>query len=419
MTISLDAHKVAAPQTAGCGDGLRTDDLRRSLDDFLNWLGRNGYTSYDQYDFWATRFGRFARRLYYRRNWMGAPFVAPLIALDVMAPRSRMLVARPARFPIADAHLVTGFLRLSRCTRESRWEERAREVGRHLLESRIDGWSGAAWGYPFNWETAVGLFTRGTPLITTTPYCYEACCMLFDVLGDRQFLEVARSSVEFALHDLHPVPAANGATAWSYSPVDRSKVVNANAYRAGMLADASARFSRGDCREAAERSVHFVLKSQRPDGSWPYEVESRHNDFVDNFHTCFVLKGLFKAYGVLGDPAIWSAIERGYAFYRTALLDADGLPKPFAVLPRTQTVRREMYDVAEGIALGVLLREAFAEALPLARHLACFAVRMQLPDGHFVTRISRGGFRNTVPYLRWPQAQMFNALTMLYQTVGF
>ncbi|HEX9006264.1 MAG TPA: hypothetical protein VF889_03140 [Bacteroidota bacterium] len=376
MMTSSGADRPVPPREAERGGDPGTGDIRRAIDRFLDWLARFGYTSYDQYDFWSTGFGRFARRLYYRRNWLGAPLVGPLVALDMVLPRSRMLVAKPVRFPIADAHFVTGFLRFFRCTGDEQWRARAQEVEEALLESRITGGSGAAWGYPFNWETAVGLFTRGTPLITTTPYCYEACCMLFDVLGDERFRGAARSSVEFALHDLNPSPAATGATAWSYSPVDRSKVVNANAYRAAMLADAAVRFGRDDCREAAERSIDFVLRSQRPDGSWPYEVESRHNDFVDNFHTCFVLKGLFRAWHILRNPAILGAIERGYAFYRAALLDADGLPKPFAVLPRTRTVHREMYDVAEGIALGVLLRDLFDDALPLARRMAGFAIRM-------------------------------------------
>jgi hypothetical protein len=73
-----------------------------------------------------------------------------------------------------------------------------------------------------------------------------------------------------------------------------------------------------------------------------------------------------------------------------------------------------MYNIAEAISLGVLLRNDIPEALALAETLAARLVRnYQLPAGHWVTRIYLGGLRHTVPFLRWPQSQLFLALTNL------
>ena len=73
-----------------------------------------------------------------------------------------------------------------------------------------------------------------------------------------------------------------------------------------------------------------------------------------------------------------------------------------------------MYNMAEAITLGVLLRNEIPEGFTLARQLAGRLItKYQLADGHFVTRIYRGGIKHTLPFLRWPQAQLFYALTSL------
>jgi hypothetical protein len=116
----------------------------------------------------------------------------------------------------------------------------------------------------------------------------------------------------------------------------------------------------------------------------------------------------------LGSGDVTGAIRKGFDYYRRALFGPDGLPRSFAVKPRTQIVRLEMYDFAEAITLGAVLRDEIPEAFALAHRLARIVCQQyQLPDGHFVTRVYIGGIRHTLPYLRWPQAQMFHALTNL------
>ena len=153
-----------------------------------------------------------------------------------------------------------------------------------------------------------------------------------------------------------------------------------------------------------------MLWSQQPDGSWFYAMDGK-DAFVDNFHTCFVLKNLCKAWRVLGDEELRAAIDKGYGFYKSHLLDGRGLPVPFARTQRLTLQRRDLYDFAEGINLGLLLadmdHDASAIAMDLMRHVL---ERWVLEDGHFATRETVFG-RNTIPYHRWAQAQMFRALT--------
>jgi hypothetical protein len=64
--------------------------------------------------------------------------------------------------------------------------------------------------------------------------------------------------------------------------------------------------------------------------------------------------------------------------------------------------------------LGAVLQEEIPGALEHSRQLArTVCQQYQLPDGNYVTRVYLGGVQHTLPYLRWPQAQMFHAMTQV------
>jgi hypothetical protein len=164
--------------------------------------------------------------------------------------------------------------------------------------------------------------------------------------------------------------------------------------------------------------LNFILESQRSDGSWLYAIDSPSQVFIDHFHTCFVLKNLHKVNSWINSDSVRAAIRKGWDYYRHALFEADDVPRSFAIQPRTGIVRLEMYNMAEAITLGVLLRDEIPQGFSLAKQLARrLTTRHQLPDGHFVTRIYLGGIRHTLPFFRWPQAQLFYALTSLLVAV--
>ena len=195
-------------------------------------------------------------------------------------------------------------------------------------------------------------------------------------------------------------------------------MVNASAYRAYVLADAGRRFGRQEYLETSWRNLNFVLESQAGDGSWLYAMNEAKS-YIDNLHTCFNLKNLFKTYRLAPNQRIEAAIRRGFTYYRSHLVDVEGNPLPFSVKPRLQLAKLEMYDLAEGITMGALLGDMIPEAGTLARSLADKLIQnYQLEDGHFVTRVFRGGFHHRFPFLRWPQAQLFYSLTNLLKAIS-
>jgi len=387
-------------------------NLWSSIQAFLRWLDQNGYESYDPYDIWGTRYGLFSRRIYYGHRLLGSPLIAPILLMEVLCPSLRRWLVGKGRFATADAQLLLGFLNLYEAKGGSIFLEKARALSRDLLQISVPGYSGFCWGYPFDWQHNRGLWKKNLPFITATPYCFEAFLRLFDLTADPAFLTIARSIAQFVHKDLRDTPTSPNAAAASYSPVDSSQVVNASAYRAMVLFEAAGRFARPDYRRSATLNLNFILQSQRADGAWLYAMDEPAEQFIDHFHTCFVLKNLWKLNRSLKSPAVTEAIRRGFAYYHGALFDSAGLPKPFVINPRRQIVRLEMYDFAEAISLGVLLRHDLPEAFPMAQRLARLVTdQFQLSPGCFVTRVYRGGRFHKLPFLRWPQAQLFLALT--------
>jgi hypothetical protein len=389
---------------------VNNGELLTRISSFVAWLDEYGDLSQDPYDFWASPVGARAKRFAYRHPLVGLPLVAPFVILDSTAPRSRRYFRAKQRFAVADAHYAMGFFILARVDDQQEWAAVAEGYLASLGESRSPGFDNAGWGYPFDWEACVGTFKAGTPFITTTPYMYEAFECGYEATRNLNYLHTMRSIACFAYEDIIDQQVTPGVYACSYGPFDRRRVVNASSYRAFLLAVAGLRFGRDDWLTAAQGNLAFVLQSQQSDGSWFYAMDGKDR-FVDNFHTCLVLKNLAKIWKATGDAAVHGAMLRGYDYYKGSLLDEQGLPIPFARTQRLNLVRRELYDFAEGINLALLMRELDRDADGILRRLlAVLLDDWVLADGHFVTRVTRFG-RNTVPYHRWAQAQTFYALT--------
>jgi len=265
------------------------------------------------------------------------------------------------------------------------------------------------WGYPFDWVTRNGVLKKQTPLITTTPYVYEAFLQVFELNPRDEWKEILESIARHAAMDIKDFRTSKKASSCSYTPYDSGGVINAAAYRAFLLTNASQIFSREEYWFIAERNLNFVLEAQNADGSWFYAVDGVR-DFVDHYHTCFVMKALAKIHALTGHAATFEALCKGVRYYLDNLFDTDGLPKPFSRAPRLTVYKRELYDCAECINLCLLLRDDFpALESTLDTVVAGILKDWVKPDGSFRSRRLRLGWDN-VPMHRWGQAQMFRAL---------
>ncbi len=279
-------------------------------------------------------------------------------------------------------------------------------------EFALPGFSrGTCWGYPFDWVTREGTVKAQTPLITSTPYAYEAFLQVYKVEPRDKWKEILASIARHAAFDIKDFTISAKASSCSYTPSDEGGVINAAAYRAFLLTSASCLLHKPEYWAIAERNVDFVLEAQNPDGSWPYEIGT--GDFIDHFHTCFVMKALAKIHALIGHDGCLESLARGIRYYLENLFDVDGLPRPFAKAPRLTVYKRELYDCAECISLCLLLRDRFPQLdTTLDTVVDGIITDWITPDGSFRSRRLLLGWDN-VPMHRWGQSQMFRSLAFL------
>ena len=390
-------------------DRKQLAEVSQVLVHFTEWLDTYGEKSWDYQSFFAGPMSGRAKSLYYRNWLLGAAAVAPMIFCEAVLPSARRLFHHPIRFPIADAHYAMGFAFLYEATGDSSQLENAIHFLTELKKSRCVGFKEYCWGYPFNWVTRNGIIKEQTPLITTTPYCYEAFLQVFELTAQDEWKVVLESIARHAAADIKDFRTSEKSSSCSYTPFDKGGVMNAAAYRAFLLTSASQVFSNEDYWRIAERNLNFVLENQNPDGSWFYAVDGVR-DFIDHYHTCFVMKALAKIHGLTGHPGCLEALSKGVKYYLENLFSEDGLPKPFSKAPRLTVYKRELYDWAECINLCLPLRDRFpALETTLEKVVAHILKSWVKRDGSFRSRKLHLGWDN-VPMHRWGQSQMFRSL---------
>jgi uncharacterized protein YyaL (SSP411 family) len=386
---------------------LRT--LQTVLTNFDAWLEAYGETSWDFQSYYAGPIGRRAKALYYKNKFLGTAAVAPMVFSEALVPSARRMFHQRMQFPIASAHYAMGFAYLYEATGEKTYLEKAIHFLEVLRKTRCPGFKEFCWGYPFDWVTLNGTITTETPLITTTPYVYEAFLQVHKLQPRDQWREVLESIVRHATTDIKDFKWSETAFTCSYTPHDKGLVVNPSAYRSSMLTSAAKFFGREDLLKIARGNLNFVLESQNADGSWPYAKDGVRN-FVDHFHTCFVMKALAKIHALTAEARVLDALKRGVDYYLNNLFAEDGMPRPFSKAPRLTVYKRELYDSAECINLCLLLRTHFPQLDKVVQTVASGILKNWVkPDGSFRSRKLIFGWDN-VPMHRWAQAQTFRSL---------
>jgi hypothetical protein len=379
-----------------------------ALENFTRWLDNHGELSWDHQSFFAGNFGRRAKALYYKNKFLGIPAVAPMIFCEAFFPAARRLFHEPMRLPIADAHYAMGFAFLYEATENPAQLEKAVHFLEVLKETRSHDFENFCWGYPFDWVTRNGVIKAGTPLITTTSYIFEAFLEVQKIQPREEWKKILESIVRHATTDIRDFKFSEMANTSSYTPFDKGGIINASAYRATLLVSAAKFFGDESLLRVAQGNINFVLENQNADGSWPYAKDGVR-DFVDHFHTCFVMKALAKIHALTGDEKILAALKRGVDYYLKNLFDEDGMPRPFSKAPRLTVYKCELYDCAECINLCLLLRKHCPQLEKTLQTVVAGILENWIkPDGSFRSRKLIFGWDN-VPMHRWAQSQMFRA----------
>lgn len=308
--------------------------------------------SFDPYDLWCTDLGVGIRRRYYEGKLLGKMGAVGVSLADWVAPQlfRTLLGSKKRPYPILSAQ---------------HWLRLACENGRidcrialEDLRAQKSDTAFVAWGLGFPWMSKNGLYGPKAPFVTHTPYVMEALLRLAeDEVCRVEAMELFHGTWGF-LESLKVMHEGPDDLALSYAPVDEPRiVVNANSYAAFAYALHAVHGKEQVREEAAEKAiklVRWVVRQQGRKGEWFYYADREPGNFIDCFHSCFVMKNLNKANKLLPQTAEIAdgAIKGGWSYIRNRLYDPmHGLVRRFAVRSHHDPFRWDLYDQAEFLGL--------------------------------------------------------------------
>lgn len=384
-------------------------ELENAYERLAHWCREREYAGFDPFDGLNSRL------------WQATPLSrsrAARLIWTQLFKRFPLNLRRLARVPIERNAKGLALFALAgladfRRLKETDAEREARTLLDDLVAARIEGLSGAAWGYNFDWQGRAFFAPRGTPTVVPTAFAARALVEATRAFNDESYLRLARSSCDFILRDLNRTVETEREVCWSYSPHDRTRVFNASLLAAETLAQVGRETGEKELLEWAARGARYVAQRQRKDGSWAYGADG-YQSWADNFHTAFVLQSLSRIMLSCDEERdeFSVTLRRGYEFWRDSFFLATGWPKYY---------HDRLYPVdahAAGAAIVALTELEWIDegALELAERIALWATHnlQDAHDGYFYYQ-RRRFYTVRTPYMRWSQAWMLYGLAKLLE----
>jgi hypothetical protein len=266
-------------------------------------------------------------------------------------------------------------------------------------------YSGACWGYNFDWQAKAFFQPKNTPTVVATTFIAYALLDAYEVAHDDQLLNVARSACNFVIKDLNRTYSDKGTFAFSYSPLDKTVVFNASLLGSRLLSRVYSFTKEKELIETAGKSVAFCCDHQRNDGSWSYGTLS-HHQWIDNFHTGYNLECIADYIRFSGDTSFNSHLEKGYEYYLRTFFTGEGIAKYY----NNSTYPIDIHAPAQMVITMSRLDRFYEQKHLIDKVLYWTIDNMQSAKGFFYYQKNRF-FSSRIPYMRWAQSWMFYALT--------
>ncbi|MBK7630205.1 MAG: delta-aminolevulinic acid dehydratase [Ignavibacteriales bacterium] len=278
------------------------------------------------------------------------------------------------------------------------------------LQSKV--YSGACWGYDFDWEARYAKIAAYQPTVVATGIITNALYICYSITGNEKAKELLVSAAKFVLNDLnrtyilqpttdHPLPTAP--FSFSYSPFDKQCVFNASMKGSRLLSQVYSITKEESLINEAKNAVEFVIKEQNPDGSWYYS-KAVSGKWVDNYHTGYVLDCLDEYQNNSNDKKYNEYIKNGFNYYLKNFFESDGAPKFY---------NNKKYPIdCTAAAQSILTLTRFGNE-EIADKVAEYMINnMQNDHGYFYFRGYDSKTEKT-SFMRWSNAWMFTALAKL------
>lgn len=286
--------------------------------------------------------------------------------------------------------------------------EKIHYLARLLLSLKSKGYSGACWGYNFDWQSKAFFLPRFTPTVVATSFAVEGLLSAYGITKCKEYLSTALSAADFILLDLNKILKEKGYM-FSYSPLDHQAVYNASLLGTKTLSLIYHYTNDESLKIAAYNSAQAVCNEQNINGSFPHS-DQVGNNWRDNFHTAFKLESLYFYQKYCNDKSFDNHLKQGYQYWITNFfIEEEGIAKYYDTDNDNGLI--DLHCVGQAIPTLYKLGELKKQKRLVLKLLESAIINMQdIKQGFFYFQ-KKGKVTNKIPYMRWPNAWMFYGLS--------
>ncbi len=297
---------------------ISIQEIERALGLVQGWVEDCEYRGYEPFDGLSS----WARPLTFG-NQLAARILQQTIRQCPFNLRP-MFGIRPQDSTKGRGSIAWGYLALYRATLQQEYLQKAILCLEWLDKHKVSRFQYHSWSNHFDFVGRGGSYTKDDPIIVWTSLIGQAYIEAFEITRNEWFLRVAESACNWILQ-LPREKTAQG-DCLSYLAHRQSSVHNANMLGASLLARTAKHNGNREYLRVARSSMEYSCSRQRPDGSWWY-AESPNCQWIDNFHTGYNLDSLHYYLDATGDDEFRRNLDEGYAFYKANFFENSGRPK--------------------------------------------------------------------------------------------
>lgn len=303
---------------------------------------------------------------------------------------------------------ITGYCNLYKVNPRKEYLDKIQFLADTVINLRSKGYSGACWGYNFDWQARAFYQPKYTPTVVATTFITEALLNAYEITHNENYLDIAKSATKFVLNDLNRSYDTEGNFTFSYSPLDKTQVFNAGLLGVKLLSIVYKYSKEEALLDTAKQVVAYVVNKQNKNGSWAYGTLPFHY-WIDNFHTGYNLECISIYQQVSNDKSFKQQFEKGMKYYLDTFFTEEGISKYYN--NKTYPV-----DIHAPSQLVVTLSKCgnFSDNKQLIEKVLLWTMKhMQSSKGYFYYQKKRY-ITSKTPYIRWAQAWMFYAYSFYF-----
>jgi hypothetical protein len=295
-----------------------SDAIKRSLDRVQEWVERHKYEGYEPFDGLSS----WIRPLTFE-NLFAQRILQQIIRQSPFNLRPLMGV-KPQPSTEGQGYMAWGYLILYRATKQEAYLEKAIRCLHWLDQNKVARFKYHSWSNFFDYASRGGYYTKDDPIIVWTSLIGHAYVEAYEITQGNEFLHVAESACRWIL--ALPREKTDSGTCLSYMAHCQSSIHNANMLGAGLLARTGAKIGDKEFLRVARSAMEYSCARQRPDGSWWYG-EASNMRWIDNFHTGYNLDALRYYIDSTRDEEFRPNLITGLEFFKGNFFEPSGRPK--------------------------------------------------------------------------------------------